>query len=398
MVLTLEQLQELMTDIESDRIERTVSVDKTHKFSEAVCAFANDFPNHRLPGYLLLGIEDDGISSGLQVSDQLLQNLAALRSDGNIQPLPAMTVRRYILPSQHEIAVVEVFPSDLPPVRYKGQVWIRVGPRRAIASETEERMLLERRGATAKHFDARPCLESGLEDLSLDRFCLNYLPNAVAIDIIKENHRDTKEQLASLRFYDLKRDCPTNAGILLFGEDPTRWIPGAYIQFTRFNGTQLTDEVATEQQVAGDLLTVLQSLDNLLQLHNQHYSSMETALQEQTYFLYPPIALRELLMNAVMHRWYEESTAPIRFYWFTDHIEIQSPGGLYGEATPENFPRQTSYRNPVLAEAMKTLGYVNKFGSGVLRAQQALAKNGHPPAEFQFEANYFLTIIRGIGK
>jgi len=395
MSLTIEQLQEMMTNTESDRIERTVSVDKTDKFSQAVCAFANDFPNHQLPGYLLLGVKDNGESSGLQVTDQLLQNLAALRSDGNIQPLPAITVEKYTLPSQHEIAVVEVFPSDLPPVRYKGQIWIRVGPRRAIASESDERRLLERRSTNFKHFDAHPCLESHLDDLSLDRFRLNYLPNAVDRDIIEENHRDIKQQLVSQRFYDLKRDCPTNAGILLFGEDPTRWLSGAYIQFVRFNGNQLTDEVVTEQQITGDLLTVLQSLDHLLKLHNQHYPRMETELQEQTYFLYPSIALRELLMNAVMHRCYE-ATAPIRFYWFTDHIEIQSPGGLYGEATTENFPRQTSYRNPVLAEAMKTLGYVNKFGSGVLRSQQALAKNGHPPAEFQFETNYFLTTIKGI--
>lgn len=393
MRLTLEQLQEMMNNIESDRIERTVSVDKTDKFSQAVCAFANDFPNHCLPGYLLLGVKDDGTPSGLQVTDQLLQNLAALRSDGNIQPLPTMTVQKYSLPSGHEIAAVEVFPSDLPPVRYKGQVWIRVGPRRAIASESEERRLSERRGITIKHFDVRPCLESNLEELSLDRFRLNYLPNAVAIDIIKENHRDIKQQLASLRFYDLKRDCPTYAGILLFGTNPIFWIPGAYIQFVRFHGVQLTDEVAEEQQLSGDLLNVLQSLDQLLKLHNQHYPTLETQLQERSHFLYPVVALRELLMNAVMHRCYE-ATAPIRFYWFTDRIEIHSPGGLYGEVTPENFPTQTAYRNPTLADAMKTLGYVNKFGSGVLRSQQELAKNGHPPAEFQFQPSYFLTIIR----
>ena len=56
-------------------------------------------------------------------------------------------------------------------------------------------------------------------------------------------------------------------------------------------------------------------------------------------------------MNAIMHRLYE-STSPVRFYWFSDRIEVQNPGGLFGEATPENFPRQNSYRNPVIAEAM----------------------------------------------
>ena len=98
-------------------------------------------------------------------------------------------------------------------------------------------------------------------------------------------------------------------------------------------------------------------------------------------------------MNAIMHRLYE-STSPIRFYWFSDRIEVQNPGGLFGEATPENFPRQNSYRNPVVAEAMKVLGYVNKYGRGVLRAQEALRINGNPPLDFKFEPTYFLAIVR----
>ena len=109
---------------------------------------------------------------------------------------------------------------------------------------------------------------------------------------------------------------------------------------------------------------------------------------------YPPIAVRELLLNAVMHRSYE-STAPVRFYWYDDRIEIQSPGGLYGMASPENFPRQTAYRNPVLAEAMATLGYVNRFGRGVFRAQDALRRNGNPEAKFHFEPSFVLVTIPG---
>jgi ATP-dependent DNA helicase RecG len=103
--------------------------------------------------------------------------------------------------------------------------------------------------------------------------------------------------------------------------------------------------------------------------------------------------VRELLLNAVMHRDYE-STAPVRFYWFADRIELQNPGALYGEATPENFPRQNAYRNPVIAEAMKNLGYVNRYGSGIERAQAALRENGNPAAEFDFESTYFLATLR----
>jgi ATP-dependent DNA helicase RecG len=135
------ELKRLLADIESDRVERTISVADTEKFSEAICAFANDTPNSGKPGYLFVGAAPDGTASGAVISDQLLQNLSAIRSDGHIQPLPSMNVQKWPLGGR-EMAVVEVFPSDLPPVRYRGRTWIRVGPRRGIATEAEERTLV----------------------------------------------------------------------------------------------------------------------------------------------------------------------------------------------------------------------------------------------------------------
>jgi ATP-dependent DNA helicase RecG len=136
-MLTQEELETLLRDLESDRVERTTSTSKTDKFAEAICAFANDFPNHRQPGYLMLGVNDNGTPSGLEVTDELLKNLAGIRADGNVQPLPAMTVSKYSLAGD-DVAVVEVLPSDLPPVKYRGRVWIRVGPRRQVASENRK--------------------------------------------------------------------------------------------------------------------------------------------------------------------------------------------------------------------------------------------------------------------
>ena len=63
-------------------------------------------------------------------------------------------------------------------------------------------------------------------------------------------------------------------------------------------------------------------------------------------------------------------------------------------ASRENFPRQTDYRNPVVSEALATLGYVNAFGRGVIRAQDALRRNGNPAATFEFETSHVLATIR----
>ena len=84
---------------------------------------------------------------------------------------------------------------------------------------------------------------------------------------------------------------------------------------------------------------------------------------------------------ACMHRDMQSNT-PLRFYEFASHLEILNAGGLYGNARPENFPSVNDYRNPLIASAMKTMGYVNMFNRGVGQVQADLKENGNPPAEF----------------
>lgn len=389
-MLTEDQLMGLLADLEADHIERTASVSNTEKFCQAICAFANDLPNHRRPGYLLVGVKDNGALAGLSVTDELLKNLGGIRSDGNILPQPLISVAKFSL-TGGEVAVVEVQPSDLPPVRYKGRIYVRVGPRKAIANEQEERVLSERRVARARSFDARPCAEAAIDDVALGQFDA-YRREAIDPETIAANHRPIEQQLASLRLYDPECGRPTHAGILLFGKNPRFFLPGAYVQYLKLPGRDLTDLPEDQAEISGDLHSVLRELEGRLKLLIQTSMRATSALGEKLLPDYPEWALRELLMNAVMHRNYDSNT-PIRFYAFSDHIEIQSPGGLYGEATPENFPTRNSYRNPIIAEAMKSLGFVNRFGYGVQRAQTLLAKNGNRPAEFEFDEHSVLVKI-----
>jgi ATP-dependent DNA helicase RecG len=233
-----------------------------------------------------------------------------------------------------------------------------------------------------------------MEDLVLDLFRVGYLPAAVDRDVLEENRRNSEEQMASLRCYDLAANCPTNAGALLFAKAPLRWIPGSFIQFVRWAGRTMADTPIAAQRFSGDLLSVLREIQAFVSLPTRSYPVAESPLRERQEVDYPPVAVRELLLNAIMHRSYE-SNAPVRFNWYDDRIEIQNPGGLYGMASPENFPRQTDYRNPIIAEAMATLGYVNAFGRGVIRAQEALRRNGNPAAEFTFEPAHVVAAIWG---
>ena len=108
---------------------------------------------------------------------------------------------------------------------------------------------------------------------------------------------------------------------------------------------------------------------------------VENTFQDRNVSNYPYNALREFIMNAIMHRDYE-SNAPIYIYEYIDRIEISNSGGLYGDVRPENFPNASVYRNPVIAEIMKNKGYVNRFNFGIQDAQRKLAENNNPPAEF----------------
>jgi ATP-dependent DNA helicase RecG len=390
-MIDAETLKHLLTDMESDRVERTSSFTKEDKMSEAICAFANDLPNNKLPGYLIVGVHDNGALAGISVSDQLLKDLAGIRANGNIQPLPQMTVKKFSFEGG-DVAVAEVFPSSFPPVRFRGRVCVRVGPRKAYASEQEERTLIERRIASARTFDSSPAQEASLDDLSLALFA-TYRQQVIAADIIEANHRNIENQLASLRFYDTKKHCPTHAGVLLFGKNPRYYLPGAYIQFLKINGHFLTDEISNQAEISGDLLSVLRELDTLSHVNITTVLEKQTLLTEKAHPDYPERALRELLMNAVMHRDYQ-SNAPIKFYWFNDRIEIHSPGGPYGIVTLDTMETTSDYRNPVIAEMMQALGYVNRYGYGIQQAQASLKANGNPPAEFTGNGNFVLAVIK----
>ena len=380
-MITKDEIQSLLYSTETYRIERTVSTGNMDKFCEAICAFANDLPDSRKKGYLLIGAYDDGRLSGLKVDDDLLKKIAAIRSDGNILPLPVMSVDKVEFP-EGDLLVAEVSPSLLPPVRYRGRVFVRIGPRRDIASEAEERLLTERRTAYMATFDATPCLGSSLDDLELDYIQNIYLPSAIDTDILDQDKRDIKDKLASIHLYDRTHHCPTYAAIILFGKNPRYYMPGNYVQYVRFQGTEKGGDVLNEKRFQGPLYRMLPSLESFVSDAIITQRPVAASLfREKTIINYPKNALRELMMNACMHRDYQ-SNMPIRLYQFDDHIEIMNAGGLYGEARPENFPMVNDYRNPIIAEAMKEMKYVNMFNQGVKRVQDMLRQNGNKEAEF----------------
>lgn len=379
--MTIDELNRIIASDEDYRIEKTVSMGDMDKFQEAICAFANDMPGSRQKGYLLIGVKDNGTIAGLQVTDALMKRISGIRSDGNILPLPMMTTEK-VSTEQGDVLVVEVTPSFDTPVRYRGRTFIRIGPRRDIATLDEERILSERCSSSLPTFDTRPCREATIDDIYTDIIQSEYLPKAIDSEVLANDHRSLKEQMASLRLYNLTFDCPTYAAMVMFGRNPKYFMPGAYIQFVRFKGDNNGGTILNERRFEGCLYKILPELENFIRdgIVTQRPVSI-SIFREKNVQNYPYKALRELLMNAVMHRDYQ-SNMPTRLYQYDNHIEIMNPGGLYGQARPENFPYVNDYRNSVVAEMMRTLNYVNMFNHGVGEVYDLLEENGSPKADF----------------
>jgi len=387
------ELIRLIEGGESDRVEFTAATRDMDKLRQAICAFANDLPNHNQPGVLFVGLNDDGGCAELPVDDDLLQRFGELRGDGKTLPFPSMTVaKRKLLNCQ--VAVIQVEPSDNPPVKVDGRCWIRAGPRRAQATAEEERRLTEKRRWGNLPFDMHGVAGASVAaDLDMRRFETEYLPAAVPPEVLQENARTVDDQLKSLRLVT-PDGAPTVTAILMLGVDPRRRFPGAYIQFVRYDGEAVTDPIIDQAELSGALSDQLREADVLLRRNIATALDASGSRHVETPD-YPFVALRELTRNAVIHRNYENSNTPVRITWFRSHVQISSPGSVYGEVTKQNFgrPNAVSYRNPTLAEAMKSQRFMERFGMGIALARKALADNDNPPPEFRVEDTFVFATV-----
>ena len=393
-----QELEALLDDTESDRVERKESFkgDTPKKARQAICAFSNDLPNYNQAGILFIGAKDNGDPSCIEITDQLLLSLADIKSDGNILPLPVLTVEKRVLKGA-EMAVVTVMPSDMPPVKFEGRIWVRTGPRRSLANEQDERILNEKRRYKNLPFDIYPIPTAQLSDLSQMIFESEYLPAAFASDILEANNRTYEERLASCKMIVSPDDpVPTVLGLLALGKSPQDFLRGAYIQFLRIDGTELADPVIDEEVIGGALVELLRRTEEKLKSHNRTAVDITSASTHQKKIFYPSAAIQQILYNAVLHRTYESTYAPVRVYWFNDRIEINSPGGPYGNVTADNFgtPGITDYRNPNISDVLRTFGYIQAFGRGIAVARKAMLENGNPDLEFETSQSAVACILR----
>lgn len=239
----------------------------------------------------------------------------------------------------------------------------------------------------------QPVSFATVTDLNQHLFENEYLPGAIARDVLDANGRSYQERLAASRMIEAADNpVPTVLGCIVLSPRARDLIACDYIQFLRIDGTSLSDPIKDGEVIDGPLAQILRRLDDKLEAHIQATVEIVSGSVERRTPDYPLAALQQVARNALMHRTYEATNAPVRITWFNDRIEITNPGGPYGIVTRQNFgkPGYTDYRNPNIAEAMKVLGYVQRFGVGIQTAQKALTDNGNPKADFDPQDNLVL--------
>jgi len=245
--------------------------------------------------------------------------------------------------------------------------------------------------------DIRPINDASLRDIDELLFRRTYLPSALDREVIEQNHRSLEHQLIAVKFAHPGPPIhPTVLGLLAVGKQPTDWIPCAYIQFVRFDGNTLSDPIRDQKELRSAMPDLLSEIDSILKSNIQTSTDFTSGRTEVRVADFPIVALQQMMRNAIIHRSYENTNAPVRVYWFNDRVEIQNPGGPFGQVTKENFgkPGANDYRNPNLAAVLKELGYVQRFGVGIELTRQEMRKNGNPPPEFQIEDTHVAVVLR----
>ena len=229
-----------------------------------------------------------------------------------------------------------------------------------------------------------------LADLDLPRFRYLYLPRAFDAEVPARNDRTVEERLAATKMIMSVADpTPKVLGVLMLGPRPMDAVPGAYVQFLRFAGTDRGAPIIDSARFDGPVAEAVRDLDATLRSHIRASVDIGSAPTEIRRTTYPLPALQELVRNALMHRTCEATHAPVQIAWFTDRIEIASPGGPYGDVSATTFgqPGLIDYRNPNLAEAMRVSGLVQRYGVGIPIERRELHANNQPAPDFDVDAH-----------
>lgn len=300
----------------------------------------------------------------------LEERLASVLSDGIA---PRLVPDIEVLPWRNtNVLAVQVYPSPSRPHYLKAAgieagVFVRVG---STNRRADDELVAElRRASLGKSFDEQAMPELNSEALDF----------RAASECFAPVRKLKKADLETLRLLlpHQHRLVPSIGGILLFGRNARVHFPDAWVQAGRFAGTDKS-RVVDSAALHGPLPMVIQSAIEFVQKHGLHGYDIGAVRRTDTWSL-PPVALREAIVNAVVHADYAQRGAPIRVAIFDDRVEIENPGLLAPDLMVEDLRRGVSkLRNRVMGRVFQELGLIEQWGSGIQRMSAACRDAGLP--------------------
>jgi ATP-dependent DNA helicase RecG len=336
-----------------------------------VVAFANT-----AGGTVLLGVSDGtrhvrGIENPLAFEERLANLIADSIEPRLVPDLEVLPWR-----STHVVAIL-VYPSGTRPHHLRGEgpergTYVRVG---STNRHADPELIAEmRRHARGEGFDEQAIPDLGSEAIDF----------RAASDLFSPIRRLTRRDLVALRILTKHqgRSVPTVGGFLLFGRDRTTRFPDAWIQVGRFAG-QDKARIIDHAEISDLPVKALEKAIAFVQGHLRRGAEIG-ALRRLDQWDLPPVAIREAVVNAVVHADYAQRGAPIRIALFDDRLEVESPGLLPFGLTVEDLRAGISrLRNRVIGRVFQDLGLIEQWGSGIQRMTSACQEEGLAPPQLE---------------
>ena len=351
---------------EGKTLEFKLDLSSPQGFLRTAAAFANT-----AGGTIVIGVADRtrdvrGVGSPLDLEERA----ANLVSD-SIQPrlLPDIEVIRY---RDRHVLVVRVYPSASRPhfikrAGLRSGTFVRVG---STNRQADSQLIAEmQRFAIGESFDEWPIPEANSEALDFRAASECFAP-------VRKLRRRNLESIRLITAHQ-GRKVPTVGGMLLFGHDRLDRFPDAWIQTGRFAGTDRAT-ILDHTRLDGYPVQAIEEAVSFVEKHSLRGAEIGRVRRRDRWNL-PPVAVREAIVNAVVHADYSQRGGPIRVAIYDDRLEVENPGLLPFGLTLEDLPRGVSkVRNRVLGRVFRELGLVEQWGSGAQRMIAACREAGLP--------------------
>jgi len=354
---------------EGQYVEFKENID-TKKIGETVSAFSN-----ANDGIIIIGVRDRTKDiTGIQIGKGTLERIAnniKMNTDPKIFPV-------WIEPHKFgsgSVIAIKIKENEEKPVFFKTHAFKRVG-RTNLKLDSEEIRKLAKEERKHLNFDEQICEGASLEDIDIEKVKSYFERRKERRDITKLEDLNCETLLLNVNAArklngEIK---PTNTGILCFSKNPERFFPQSRLRLVRFRGDDVTDDSLDQLDSTGSLWEMVEQAESFLRRNLRIVGSRrDSSFGIIQKIEYPTRALREGIINALIHRDYREG-ADVRVFIFEDRLEILNPGKFPDGTTPEN-PRHIPV-NPTICLRMYEIGYIERYGSGIKMMRRLCRENG----------------------